>query len=421
MNFAGSIAHRTAARRHLAHGVSSTARAAQLPAPLLVERAEGAWIVDADGNRFIDYALGYGPLILGHSPAAVLAAIRADLDRGLVTASVHRGEAALAELIAACVPSGHLTALVSTGSEAVHLALRIARAATGRMKVVKFRANYHGWFDGVNVAAVPGDDGPAVIGQDPAAAATLTILDWGDADALERVLDESYAAVLLEPAAINPGCFAPPPGFLERARAATLRCGALLVFDEVITGFRMALGGAQDYYGVVPDLSVLGKALGAGLPIGAVCGTAAAMAPVDSGRMSHRGTFNGQSLAVAAGIACLGVLRAEADTLYPRLEGFARRIASHVNGEAARLGVAVYAQSVGSAVQVFAGVRGLAGIGELGRVDTQATRALTGAMLRRGVHAIPRGMMYLSAAHGEAEVAATLEALTGAIEECGAG
>ena len=292
--FRQSRAHSVAARRHLAHGVSSTARAAQRPAPLLIERAEGAWITDADGNRFIDYALGYGPLILGHSPAAVLDAIRADLDRGLLTASAHRGEAELAELIAACVPSAELTAFVSTGSEAVHLALRIARAATGRLKVIKFRANYHGWFDSVNIANAAGSDGPAVIGQDPRAADSLTILDWGDADGLERALDESYAAVLLEPAAINPGCFAPPPGFLRRVREITRRRGVLLIFDEVITGFRMALGGAQAYYGVLPDLTVLGKALGGGLPIGAVSGTQAAMQPIDSGALPHRGTFNGQ-------------------------------------------------------------------------------------------------------------------------------
>ncbi len=410
MNFAHSIAHSATARRHLAHGVSSTARASQLPAPLLIERADGAWITDADGNRFIDYALGYGPLILGHSPPDVLAAIRADLDRGLLTASVHRGEAELAELIADCVPSAELTAFVSTGSEAAHLAVRIARAATGRLKLVKFRANYHGWFDGLNVAPA-GHDGPAAIGQDPRAADNLTILDWGDADALDRVLDDTYAAVLLEPAAINPGCFAPPPGFLQRTREITDRSGAMLIFDEVITGFRMALGGAQQYYGVTPDLSVLGKALGGGLPIGAVAGTAAAMAPIDSGRMSHRGTFNGQSLAIAAGIACLKRLRADAAELFPRMERFAARLADHVN----RLGVEVCAQQVGPAVQLFAGIRRLAGIGELGRVDRAATLALSEALLYRGVHVIPRGMMFLSAAHGEAEIEATLAALTGAI------
>jgi glutamate-1-semialdehyde 2,1-aminomutase len=417
--FAQSAAHHAAARRHLARGVSSTARAAQRPVPVVVESAEGAWITDADSNRFIDYAMGYGPLILGHSPAPVLAAIRADLDRGLRTASNHRGEAELADLIAACVPSAELSTFVSTGSEAVQLALRIARAATGRLTVVKFRANYHGWFDSVSVANTPGNDGPAVPGQDPHAAESLTVLDWGDADALERVLDDTYAAVLMEPAAINAGCFAPPAGFLARVREATRRHGVMLIFDEVITGFRMALGGAQAYYGVLPDLSVLGKALGGGLPIGAVCGTRAAMQPVESGRMSHRGTFNGQSLAVAAGIACLKLLQAEGHVLFPRMERFAVRLAEHVNTVAARLDAEILAQQVGPALQVFAGVRSLAGLHELGRVDTAATLAFSEALLYRGVHAIPRGVMYLSSAHGEAEIEATLAALTGAIAEFG--
>ena len=407
--------YRIAACRNLAHGVSSTARAKQNPVPLLIERGEGAWIIDADGNRFIDYAMGYGPLILGHSPGAVLDAVRADLDRGLMTASVHRGEAELAGLIAACVPSAELTSFVSTGSEAVQLALRIARAGTGRLKVVKFRANYHGWLDSVNIGSGPGSDAPATIGQDPQAAEAVTLLDWGDADGLERTLDESYAAVLLEPAAINAGCFAPPPGFLARARAITRRRGALLIFDEVITGFRLGLGGAQAYYGVTPDLSVLGKALGGGLPIGAVSGTRAAMRPVDSGALAHRGTFNGQSLAIAAGIACLRVLQAGGTELFRRMERIAETLAAHVNAEAARLDVDVCAQQVGPSLQLFGGVRGLAGLSEIGRVDMAATHALTEALLYRGVHTIPRGMMYLSTAHREAEIDATLVALTGAI------
>lgn len=416
-----SQAYRTQALRHLAYGVSSTPRASQRPAPLVVEQAEGAWITDADGNRFIDYAMGYGPLILGHSPRPVLDAIRAELDRGLRTASVHRGEAALAELIAACVPSAELTAFVSTGTEAVQLALRVARAATGRLKLVKFRSNYHGWFDNVHVAGSPGQDGPSTIGQDPHAADALTVLDWGDADALERVLDASYAAVLLEPAAINPGCFAPPPGYLDRLRQATRRHGALLMFDEVIAGFRMGLGGAQGYYGVAPDLTVLGKALGGGLPIGAVCGSRAAMAPIHDAALFHRGTFNGHPLAMAAGIACLGVLRAEAAELFPRMERFAAALAGHANAEARRLGVAVFAQQVGPVLQLFAGVTGLAGFADLGRVDRGATLALTEALLRRGVQAIPRGVMYLSAAHGEAEIEATMAALTGALAQMRSG
>ena len=411
-----SIAYREAACAHLALGLSSTPRASQRPAPIVVERAEGAWITDADGNRYIDYALGYGPLILGHSPRPVMAAIRAELDRGLRVASMHRGEAALADLIVACVPSAELTALVTTGTEAVQLALRLARATTGRLPVVKFRNNYHGWFDNVHVANSPGQDGPATLGQDPHAADALTVLDWGDADALERVLDGTYAAVLLEPAAINPGCFAPPGGFLRRVREATARHGVTLIFDEVITGFRLALGGAQARYGVLPDLTVLGKALGGGLPIGAVAGTRQAMQPLATGALLHRGTFNGHPLAMAAGAACLQVLRAGEAEIYPRMERFALALAQHVNAEADRLGVAVCAQQVGPALQLFAGTRRLASLRDLASVDRDGVLALTEALLRHGVHAIPRGLMYLSAAHGEAEIEATMGALTHALK-----
>lgn len=419
MSFEASRAYRHRAWQHLAYGVSSTPRGNQRPAPIVTEHAEGAWITDADGNRFVDYAMGYGPLILGHSPAPVLDAIRAELARGLRTASVHRGEAELAELIAECVPSAELSAFVSTGTEAVQLALRIARAVTGRIKVVKFRANYHGWFDSVQVAGRPGSDGPGTIGQDPAAAASLTILDWGDAEALERALDGSHAAVLLEPAAINGGCFAPPPGFLERARAATLRHGAMLVFDEVITGFRLGLGGAQARYGVTPDLTVLGKALGAGLPIGAVAGTRAAMAPVAVGSLFHRGTFNGNPLSVAASVACVRTLMGQADTLFPRMEGYAAALAAHVDAEAARLGVVACATQCGPVLQLFGGVAGMRGVGDLARVEFGATRRLTELLLVGGVQAIPRGLMYLSAAHGALEVERTLRALTAALEALG--
>ena len=430
MEFHASTAHRERARKHLTCGVSSTARAAQRPVPIVAEHAEGAWITDADGNRFIDYAMGYGPLILGHSPAPVLEAIRAELDRGLRTASVHRGEAVLAELIAACLPSAELCCFVNSGTEAAMLALRIARAGTGRMQVVKFRANYHGWADGVHVANGGGrdglgndghgndghgNDGPGTIGQDPRAAEALTVLDWGDAEALEQVLDSSYAAVLLEPAAINSGCFAPPPGFLERVRAATQRHGVRLVFDEVITGFRVGLGGMQVKTGVWADITVLGKAVGGGLPIGVVAGTRAAMQPLADRSLSHRGTFNGSPLVMAAGAACLRTLMAEEATLFPRMTEQARRLAAHAGAEAARLGLAVCAQAYGPALQLFAGVHRMGSIRDLAKVDREATMQLTEALLLRGVQAIPRGVLYLSAAHGEAEIAATEVALTGAL------
>ncbi|PZU91297.1 MAG: aspartate aminotransferase family protein [Chelatococcus sp.] len=415
--FAGSYLHREQALAHLAYGVSSTPRATQRPVPVVIERGEGAHLVDVDGNRYIDFALGYGPLILGHSPATVVEALQAELARGLRTASVHRGEAELADLIAECVPSAELTSFVSTGTEAIQLALRIARAATGRVKIVKFRANYHGWFDNVHVANSIGQDGASTLGQDPHAADSLTLVDWGDADAPEAVLDSSFAAVLVEPAAVNAGCFEPPAGYLERLREATRRHGAMLIFDEVITGFRMALGGAQERYGVTPDLTVLGKALGAGLPISAVSGTRAAMEVLSSGRLMHRGTFNGNPLSIAASIACLKRLRAERDEVFPRMDGFAGRLREHLNAEAARLGVGVCARQAGAAVQIFAGPREVATLRDTASVDKALTVEFTAALLREGVFTLPRGLCYLSAAHDAADIEAALAGISSAMAQ----
>lgn len=418
--FAGSYAHRERALAHLAFGVSSTPRATQRPVAVTIERGEGAHVVDVDGNRFIDYALGYGPLILGHSPAPVIEAVQAELGRGLRTASVHRGEAELAELIAACVPSAEQTSFVSTGTEAIQLALRVARAATGRVKIIKFRANYHGWFDSIHVGNAIGHDGAATLGQDPRAAETVTLLDWGDAEGLENALDASYAAVIVEPAAVNAGCFEPPPGFLERLREATRRFGTLLIFDEVITGFRLGLGGAQERYGVTPDLCVLGKALGAGLPISAVSGSRAAMEVLASGRLMHRGTFNGNPVSVAAAIACLRVLREQCDTIYPRMDGFASRLCKHLNDQAKQLGVAVGARQAGAAMQIFAAPGPVKALCDTVKVDKAATLTFTGALLREGVLTLPRGLCYLSSAHTLADIEATEAAMSAALEHLAA-
>ena len=414
--FAGSFAHRARALRHLACGVSSTPRANQLPVPVAIERGEGARVIDVDGNSYVDHGLGYGPLVLGHSPRRVIEAVQAELARGLRTASVHRGEAELADLVAACVPSAETCAFVSTGSEAIHLALRVARAGTGRMRVARFRSNYHGWFDGVHVAGSPGKDGPGTIGQDPRAAESLVLFDWGDADALEAALDGSFAAILVEPAAVNAGCFAPPPGFLQRLRAAASRHGAMLVFDEVITGFRVALGGAQEAWGVTPDICVLGKALGAGFPIGAVAGTRAAMATLADGRLLHRGTFNGNPVSVAAAIACLRELREGGPATYARLAAASAGLAAHVAAEAARTGVRACATHVTGALQLYAGVDRMERFADIARADRDLVLRFTGEMLRAGALALPRGLMYVSTAHGEEELATTRAAITAAME-----
>jgi glutamate-1-semialdehyde 2,1-aminomutase len=418
--FSGSKVYRERAMRHLALGVSSTARGIQLPVPVAIHRAEGVHLIDVDGNRYIDYALGYGPLILGHSRPEIRRAVIDQLDRGLRTACTHVDEARLAELLAECVPSAEVTAYANSGTEAIGLALRIARAATGRNRVVKFRANYHGWLDGIFLGARMGHDGPGTVGQDPGAAASVELVDWGDIEGVRRVLTTDFAAVILEAAAVNAGCFRPPPGFLEGLREITGRLGVVLIFDEVLTGFRLALGGAQEMFGVVPDLSCLGKALGAGLPISAVSGKREVMEPLASGRLLFRGTFSGNPVSVAASIACLQILQAEGSELFPRMDRRAAELAVFANAEAARQGIPVCANQVGAALQLFAGDKSVTTVDDLPKVDVPLTLQLTSHMLRHGIHMVARGLMYLSSEHTQADIDETKDAIRSSFKQLAA-
>ena len=412
----GSRAHRERAWSVLPRGVSSTPRAAQRPVPVAIARAEGAHVTDVDGNTYIDYAMGYGPLILGHSPRVVFDALRHEMSLGLRVGSVTGPEVELGERLAHLVPSAQLSAFLSTGTEAVQLALRVARARTGHLRVIKFRCHYHGWSDTIHAATDPGRDGPSTRGQDPEALRHVSVVDWGDAGRLTELLQGDVAAVIMEPAAINAGCFAPPPGFLERVRDMTSTSGTALIFDEVITGFRLGLGGAQQRYGVTPDLTVLGKALGAGLPISAVTGSADMMAPLVSGGLSQRGTYNGNPLCAAAAVACLDFLATHADAIYPRMDRYAQAIATHVREIARRCGAAVTANVVGPCVQLFAGTSDVPTLADLAQIDKDATLELTARLLGQGVATLPRGIMYLSTAHSDVDVERTLAALTAVIE-----
>ena len=327
--FAGSFAHRDRASRVLPRGVSSSPRATQRPVALALARAEGARVVDVDGNEYVDYALGYGPLILGHTPAVVRDAVDRAMALGLRGGSAHAAEVDLAERIARHVPGAGLTAFLSTGTEACQLALRLARARTGRLPVVKFRYHYHGWSDAIDVATAPGNDGPATGGQDPSALAHVVVLDWGDAEALERALHTPVA-----------------------------------------------------------------------------------------GAVSQRGTYNGNPLSTAAAIACVDYLAENAADVYPRMERYAVAIADRARDAARRLGAPIAVNRVGSCVQLHAGDTAIATLDDLSRVSREGTLALTESLVRHGVAPLPRGLMYLSAAHTEADVGRTLAAIDAAFAAC---
>ncbi len=301
-------------RRTLAGGVASALRLLQLPWPITFERGAGAHLFDVDGNRYVDYVLAYGPMLLGHSPEPVLEAVRRQLDKGISYGASHRWEAEAAEAVCRTVPSAELVVFSNTGSEAAMIAIRVARAATGRRRVIKFLGHYHGWCDPLHVG-VPGQSEavPGTSGQEPPAVEALTVVRSNDIDALREALSDDVAAVILEPVPVNASCLEAAPGYLEEVRRLTHDAGVVLIFDEVITGYRVALGGAQERFGVTPDLTILGKALGAGFPISAVCGSVDVLGEIESGRMAHFGTFNLNPVSACAAAAAIGVLERDRD------------------------------------------------------------------------------------------------------------
>jgi len=417
-----SHAQHERARQSLAGGVATAFRAAQQPVPVSFARSADARMTDIDGNEYVDFALGFGPLLLGHSPAPVLDAVRAQLSLGLGYGASHPLEPELAEAVCRTVPSAELCVFSSTGSEAVHAALRIARAATGRPRVVKFQGHYHGWFDPLHVGLAGSTEltAPGTAGQDPAASAAVTVCAWNDLPALADVLDSDVAAVIMEPVAVNGGCLMPAPGYLEAVQEMTSRIGALLIFDEVITGYRLALGGAQERLGVLPDLTVLGKALGAGFPISAVCGRADVLAEVASGRVAHVGTFNANPVCAAAALAAVTELERHAAELYPRLEQTAQRLAGALRSAAADAAIPLVVNQCGAAAHAFVSNGPVETYADTLQADPAAYRRLAGLLLQEGVHVIPRGLLYVSSAHDDADMSMAEDAISRAMARASA-
>ena len=409
------------AEKYFPGGVNSPVRAFRAVGgePPFVERAEGAYLFDADGNRYIDYFGSWGPMILGHAFAPVVEAIEQAARKSASFGASTAAEADLAERVTACYPVMEKMRFVSSGTEATMSAIRLARAATGRKIVVKFEGCYHGHADGLLVKAgsgvatfgIPGSAGV------PEEIAQLTLaLPYNDLGAVEAAFDaypDAIAAVILEPVVGNAGCIVPGPGYLEGLRALTRRSGALLIVDEVMTGFRVALGGACELYGLDPDLVTLGKIVGGGLPVGVFGGKAIFMDLISPlGPVYQAGTLSGNPLAMAAGLATVGYLQEHAKEVYPRLEATAKAVAEGVAAEAARAGVAMTLNRVGSMWTWFFTAGPVRNYAEAASSDTAAFGRFHRAMLERGVWLPPSQFeaAFLSMAHGEAEVKATVEA-----------
>lgn len=407
-----SFAQQERASGSLAGGVATYYRAPQQPVPISFAVGRGSRLTDVDDNEYVDYALAFGPMLLGHSPESVVRAVQRQLSVGIGYGACHTVEAELAEAVCRTVPSAELAVFSNSGSEAVHAALRIARAATGRNRVIKFLGHFHGWLDPLAVG-IPGsaDARPSTAGQDPNASSAVTLCAWNDLEALRSALADDVAAVIMEPVAVNGGCLFPDPGYLTEVRRLTAQAGVLLVFDEVITGFRIALGGAQQRLGVIPDLTVLGKALGAGFPISAVCGRADVMDEVVSGRVRHVGTFNANPVCATAALAAVSELERDADELYPRLEASGSRLADIFREESAAAGFPLVVNQIGGAAHAFCSNTAVDTHADTLGADAVAYRHFAEGLLNEGVHVISRGLLYVSTVHDGADLDRTREAV----------
>ncbi|MFY1631770.1 aspartate aminotransferase family protein [Solwaraspora sp. WMMB335] len=402
----------------VAGGVNSAFRLGVSPHPLVFASADGPILTDIDGNQLIDYFLGMGPMLLGHRPAAVVAAARAQLERSILVAGQTETEYAAARLLVDLVPGAELVRFSVSGSEAVQAALRVARAATGRSTLVKFEGHYHGWFDNVlwsvspdlTVAGRPEEPVPVPgsAGQRPDPA--VAVLPWNDADLLRRRLaGRDVAAVIMEPVMFNNAGILPRPGYLEAVRAICDDTGTVLIFDEVITGFRVGPGGAQQRLGVTPDLTILGKALANGFPVAAVVGRHRYMQLIADQRVLHGGTYNTQSVAMAATVATLDEIASGRP--YRHIDPVGERLMDGLRKEFSDAGITAEVVGYPAVFQVRFGAADPRDYREAQRADRAGYARFAAALLHHGVRVLPRGTWFLSAAHEAAHVDATLAAV----------
>jgi glutamate-1-semialdehyde 2,1-aminomutase len=401
-------------------GVSSPVRsfASVGGTPFFVKKGRGATVIDADGNRYVDFVMSYGPLVFGHAHGPILSAVRRALPRGTSYGAPTRGEVELAERVTKAFPSMEKVRFVSSGTEATMSAVRLARGATGRDLVLKFAGCYHGHADsflvlagsGVATLGIPGSPGV------PASLAGLTLTarynDLASVEALFAAHPKRIAVIAVEPVAANMGVVAPAPGFLEGLRAIANREGALLLFDDVITGFRVAKGGAQELYGVRADLTCLGKILGGGLPVGAYGGRSDLMARIaPDGPVYQAGTLSGNPLAMAAGKAMLDSLT---PAVYAKLEKAAVELERGMNAAARKVGVEdrVVINRVGSILTPFFTAGPVLNFDDAKTSDLEAFRKWFHALLAGGVFVAPAQFeaMFVSTAHTPRDIAATVKA-----------
>ena len=389
--------------------------------------AQGSHMWDVDGNEYVDYLLGLGPHILGHSPRVVVRAVADTLPDGQLFAGQHPRELELAELICNIIPTADRVRFLMTGTEAVALALRLARAATSRPLVIKFEGHYHGWQDGIFVGSHPGyyargypeQDAkwPEAGGQPPEAYQHVALLPWNDLDALESFLSQhpdEVAGIIMEPVMCNSAVIKPEDGYLAGVREACDRYGCLLIFDEIITGFRIGLTGAQGHFGIKPDLTTFGKAVGGGFPTSCVVGRAEVMdllgdprVPREQPLPMHGGTFNSNVPAMAAGLAALEVLQRKETYMY--LEELGTALMRGMDEVLSAAGVPHVVQGFPTAFYVDFNDSGPRSLRDVVSKDHRRYHEFVRDLKTHGVLTHPRGVWYLSTAHSEEDVQRTLD------------
>ena len=408
------------AKKIMPGGVNSPVRAYQAVhrSPLFIDHAKGSKIVDVDGKEYIDYVCSWGPGILGHADDRVIKAVQDACEKGLTFGAPTEKETILAELVQEIMPSMEMMRLVNSGTEAVMSAIRVARGYTGRDKIVKFRGCYHGHSDGLLVKAGSGALTQAVpdsLGVPADYTKNTLVAEYNDIDSVKQLFEQygkEIATVVVEPVAANMGVVPPKQGFLKDLREITQQYGALLIFDEVITGFRLSLGGAQEYYGITPDLTTLGKIIGGGMPMAAYGGRREIMEKVAPlGGVYQAGTLSGNPIATTAGITTLRILKENADHIYPRIAEATRQLA-----DAARdtFGDRVQVNQVGSLMSVFFTKEPVVDYKSATASDTEAYATYFNAMLQQGIYLAPSQFeaMFVSAVHSKEDLARTIEAMS---------
>lgn len=396
-------------------GVHSNVRL--LGPQIFLDHGKGSRLFDVDGNEYIDYLLGQGPNFLGHAPDVVLDAVDAACRRGMVFGAQHELELEAGQAVLDALGWPDMLRFGMTGTEAVQAALRAARAVTGRQKFIRFAGQYHGWLDNVLVK-VDQDGSPqlASAGQLRSHLEDSIMLPWNNLEVVEQVLDdrgEEVAAIITEPVMLNAGSIEPAPGFLEGLRTACDRHGVALIFDEVISGFRVALGGAAERYGVTPDLATYGKAMAGGWPVAALAGKARYLEGFGTGVVNHSGTFNASVMACAAVAATLK--RLTDDPPYPSLDKLGSRLQEGLRDLAAERGLEVNVQGLPMAFHVGFGSGPVTDYQSLQHLDLARYATFAGTLVEHGIWVTGRGIWYLSAAHTAADIDETLERVKAAM------